>query len=404
MPRGQAAASSAAWGQPKRAHLVVGPRQAGKSTLIWHHLVAGDTPPIFVNAEHRIFREAAELPPLFLDWLRTMASRPSALFIEEAQHLEEAGLFIKGLVDLQVEFPLLVTGSSAYDLRARTHESLAGRATRTMLWPFSAQEALQRRPGEPPGVLRQRMTHVVTRMAVRGGYPAVWLSPDSARDELILLYEAFIIRDASDLYRVPDTAPFRRLLRLAAGQIGSLVNLSEWGATVELDRRKVGQYLSMLEDAHIVRRVEPFVGGKRAELKGTPKLYFVDNGLRNMVLGDLSPWEARPDRGALFENFVFTELSKQLPWLSPLRYWRSAGRAEVNFVIEHQGLRIGVEAKSTAHGRKRLSRSALSFIRAYRPHEFWIIHLGETRVETLDRVQVRWLHPVDLAEALAQIE
>ena len=399
IPRTQAGLRTDAWTRHNRAHLVVGPRQTGKSTLIWRHLLGLQKPPVVVNAEHAIFREAAQNAPLFLDWLRTIAPHPQALFIEEAQHIEEAGLFIKGLVDLRPGWPILVTGSSAYDLRARTRESLAGRASRATLWPLSAEEILERRDGEPSGIVHHRMSEILQRHLVFGGYPSVWLANGSAETELGELYEAFVIRDASDTYKIPNTAPFRRLLRLAARQIGNLVNFSEWGAIVELERRKVAQYIALLEEAHVVGQVDPYVGGKRAELTGTPKLYFADNGLRNIILGNLTSWEVRPDQGPLFENFVFAELRKHLPRLTPIRYWRTSGGAEVDFVIEHANQLIGIEVKVQARA-PRLPRSVRSFINVYKPSAFWIVHLGSSHRDTLDQTAIQWMHPDELVPTL----
>lgn len=78
--------------------------------------------------------------PLFLSELEELIEEPRTLLLDEAQHLSEAGLFIKGLIDRRYPRPVLATASSSWRLGARTRESLAGRASRTLLLPFSLAE------------------------------------------------------------------------------------------------------------------------------------------------------------------------------------------------------------------------------------------------------------------------
>ena|GEM_PF-4663720 len=63
-----------------------------------------------------------------------------------------------------------------------------------------------------------------------------------------------------------------------------------------------------MEESHLVKLVRPFVGGKRAEITSTPKMFFLDNGLRNFLFGGFTAVNQRADCGALVENLVFAEL------------------------------------------------------------------------------------------------
>jgi uncharacterized protein len=99
IPRQASARASERWSELDRAHLVIGPRQAGKSTIIWAHLAARGEPALFIDCEQALVRAWCRSAPLFLGDLEKLAPRPVTLFFEEAQHLDEAGLFFKGLVD-----------------------------------------------------------------------------------------------------------------------------------------------------------------------------------------------------------------------------------------------------------------------------------------------------------------
>lgn len=345
-----------------KAMLVIGPRQAGKSTWVWHLLSREGGGVLFVDCELHRFRQWCRDPGAFLEDLRQILPHPPAVFLEEVQHLDEAGLFIKGLIDRRIPCPLIVTGSSSYHLSARTRESLAGRARRARLLPFSLEEICEDLDEHADAGIRQaRIDERLGRHLTVGGYPRVWLS-DAPETELAALVEAFVIRDASDLYRLRRLDAFRTLLKLAASQIGSVVNLSEWASIAGVSVPTVSEYLQLMEESHLLVRLPPFAGGKRVELTSSPKLYFVDVGLRNQLVGDLSPFQYRTDRGPLLENHVFSELHKAMPFAGSLNWWRTRAGAEVDFVVSEGQRRVGIEVKASPLRRPMLTRGARSFI------------------------------------------
>lgn len=114
---------AARWPAEGKAHLLVGARQGGKSSLLWHWFVQNNRPPLYLNAEEYLIRDWCTSPTLFVQQLADVSPTGMPLFIEEAQHLKDAGLFIKGLIDNRLERPLFVTGSSSFHLHAKTRES-----------------------------------------------------------------------------------------------------------------------------------------------------------------------------------------------------------------------------------------------------------------------------------------
>lgn len=399
IPREAQASSSGRWGEKNRAHLVVGPRQAGKSTLIWSHLAGIGAPALFFDCEQFLVREFCRSAPLFLSELGELVDQPVTLFFDEVQHLEEAGLFVKGLVDRHVGVPILVTGSSSFHLAARTRESLAGRATRTRLLPFSLGEVTQDLAESPTAVRQEKLERRLARHVVFGGYPEVWKS-DQPEFLLADLVESIILRDASDLFRIARPDAFRRLLQLAAAQVGSLVNVSEWAGVLGLSRDTVAAYLEILEHGHVLHRLPPYVGGRRAEITRRPKVYLIDNGIRGHLVGSFAPLRERPDAGAAMENWVFSELWKILPLDAGLYYWRSSSGAEVDFVISRGDTLAGIEVKAGHLGRPRLTRAVRSFIEAYRPRSFLFVSADLEHSESVGTTRVEWVTPASLASAV----
>jgi predicted AAA+ superfamily ATPase len=401
IPRDVSSMVGERWAEANRAHLVIGPRQAGKSSLLWAHLAGRGEPVLFVDCEQALVQEWCRSAPLFLADLEDLLPRPVPLFFEEVQHLEEAGLFLKGLVDRRVAVPLLVTGSSSYHLGARTRESLAGRATRTRLLPLSFGEACQDLEGKPPLVAEQLRAERLDRHLTFGGYPAVWLSE---RPDLLLAdqVEAVILRDASDLFRIGRPDAFRKLLSLLATQVGSPVNLSEWAAILGISRDTVASYLEILESGHVAVTLPPFAGGRRAELTSRPKIYLVDTGIRNRLVHDFNPPGERADAGPLLENWVFTELWKGLPDGATLHYWRSASGAEVDFVVARGAVTVAVEVKVGRGRRPLFPRAAHSFVEAYRPRALLMVQAEVAHRQRHGETEVRWLSPQEVAAAVRQ--
>ncbi len=360
--------------------LVIGPRQSGKSTLIWHHLQESPSPFLMINCEESSCRDLCKSPALFLKSVEDIAAPVPGLFFEEIQHLPDAGLFLKGLADLKPGVPVFVTGSSGYHLRDKTRESLAGRASRHLVLPFGMAELLPK--GLAPAVAEDKARLVWSDLLMWGGYPDVVLSTDK-QDILAHLTEAFVLRDASDFYRIRRPDAFRRLLSLAASQIGNLVNFSKWAENLGISVNTVIEYVSLLEESHLVKLVRPFVGGKRAEITSMPMIYFLDNGLRNLLFGGFAQVHQRADYGALVENLVFTELCKHTkPLLDMVFFWRSGSGAEVDFVIRTNKKLTAIEVKSASLRKPKVSRSLRSFIHAYKPDK--VLVLNESLTESLE--------------------
>jgi len=163
-----------------RVVLVVGPRQAGKSTLIWKTLAEKGQPALLLNCEDPSVRTWLRSPSLFLADLEELAPDATALFFEEVQFLPDAGLFLKGLVDLRTGKEIYATGSSSFDLEAKTRESLAGRARRHLLLPLSIAEvdAAMSDEGRGTELRRLELAEEIERLLVFGSYPSVHLSPE----------------------------------------------------------------------------------------------------------------------------------------------------------------------------------------------------------------------------------
>lgn len=373
---------SGKWGGKNKAHLIIGPRQAGKSTVIWKYLLESGLRVLYLNCEERLIKEWCASPSIFSDDVRGLLEQIDVIFFEEARHLDNAGLFLKGLVDIKIDKPILVTGSSSYHLHSRIRESLAGRATRTQVTPFTLEELTPAYGHPSESSWRKVAREVIGKQLCFGSYPEVWLSDDK-EGILYDLIEAFIIRDASYMFKVKHIGEFRQLLKLISWQIGNLVNYSEWSGIIGIDNNTTKHYVEILQESGIISIAEPYAGGKRSEITSSPNIYFCDVGLRNAFARQFSEIDERGDRGKLFENWVYSELRKLLPQDISIRFWRSKSGSEVDLVLLRGGKITGIEVKCAVLAKGKISRSSRSFIEAYKPERFFIVNRGfegETKI------------------------
>jgi hypothetical protein len=126
--------------------------------------------------------------------------------------------------------------------------------------------------------------------------------------------------------------------------------------------------MEILEETYITKYLPPFAGTKRSEIKSTPKGFFIDNGLRNYAVRQFNPLSHRTDKGALVENFIFSELVKDYQLAKEeFYYWRTKSGAEIDFVLTGENGVIPVEIKSGTAKPGLLSRSFHSFLETFSP-------------------------------------
>jgi len=389
-----------------RAVLIVGPRQAGKTTMIWHLLRQVMPDILYLNMEDPLLRTGPIDPVDVVELIQKDYAFVKAIFIDEIQHLVEAGLFVKGLVDARLDRQIWVTGSSSYDLRSKTRESLAGRVIRRRIMPFSVGELLRHTPQPNLPAEKQLCEQILLHQLVFGSYPSIYQSEPNDEKIMLLndLVEALILRDASDLFKIKRVDAFRKLLTLLAGQTGSLLNMSELASICNIDVGTITSYIQLLEESHIVKKLLPFAGGKRREITGAPKVYFIDNGIRNHLLNNFSTeLDLRIDKGQLLENWAFSEIHKTLPFQASLKFWRSKAKAEVDFIIEYAGKVYALEVKFASLKSQKVSKSVWSFIEAYQPEEFIIVNMSLDSSIALKKTKINFITPYELIKWLNTI-
>ena len=139
-----------------------------------------------------------------------------------------------------------------------------------------------------------------------------------------------------------------KLLQALALQLGSEVNYNELSQLVGINKVTVQKYIDILEKGYIVFRLNSFSRNIRNEIKQNRKIYFYDNGIRNMIIGNFNQLDLRVDKGALWENFLVSERRKQNIYkdtFTKMYFWRTKQQQEIDFVEESNGKVTGFEFK-----------------------------------------------------------
>lgn len=379
--------------------MVTGPRQAGKTTLLQHVDAELEQDSVFLSFEDREMLEVFENDVKTFE--KMYVRDKQVVFIDEFQYAKEGGQKLKFLFD-KTGKKFVVSGSSSLELRGDVGKYLVGRVFMFDLWPFSFEEFVRVRGGRLGELLgegreavnkvldfevkelgsggiksesmQKRLTNLLYEYVVWGGYPRVLQAESREEKELVLknILETYLLKDIKDLLGLASDRELMELARFLGVQMGNVVVYKELGKAAGLSFKQVKRHLTILEETFVLDRVRPFFRNKKKELVKSPKVYFVDTGLRNQLIGNFSDLSLRGDKGALFENYVFGQLARR-GW--EVKFWRTKAKAEVDFVVEREGKLMAVEVKMGLVDNK-VGKSLYSFIEKYSPERVLVITDG----------------------------
>ena len=347
---------------------LTGPRQSGKTTLA--RMAFPQSP--YVSLELPSERSFALDDPIAF-----LARYPDGVILDEIQRAPELLSYIQVVVD-EDSTPgrFLLTGSQNLGLLDSVTQSLAGRTALVQLLPLDLDEL--RRFSNAPGDLNSVLwSGAYPRIHDRRLDPAEWLESYTA---------TYVERDVRTVLNVGDLEALQTFLRMCAGRVGQLLNLSSLASDCGISQPTARRWLSVLEASFVLFRVSPFHGSFGKRLMKTPKLYFYDSGLAASLLGIERPDQLahHPLRGGIFECWVASEILKahfHRGRRPRLFFYRERGRLEIDFLIETGTDLIALEVKA---GRTPSS----SFFGAFRLFEQRLAERGDARWRLSRRIVV----------------
>lgn len=383
---------------------IIGPRQAGKTTFI--KFIASELEGQKKKVKFITFekREDLELFQDSLEDFKDLISGYQYAIIDEFQYAKDGGQKLKYLYDTtKVKF--IISGSSSLELTFQTGKYMIGRLLDFQLSPFSFREFLSFRDKELHRLLERRvntdslfnfdiksgfgeqinkrLVEKLEKYVIYGGYPAVALSATEQEKKKTLagIVENYLLKDVKGLLNLATEDELIKLSKFLASQIGNMVKYEELSSASRLSYKETLKHLNILEKTFIVKLIRPYFTNKRTELTKNPKSYFMDLGVRNFLIDDFRPLQARNDSGAVMENYAYN-LLQNLGMASGLKYWRTKSKAEVDFAIEKQQNIYPIEVKYAS--KKIVGKSFYSFIDKFKPKTGIILtkdYLGEEKIK-----------------------
>lgn len=388
----------------KELCLVTGPRQAGKTTLLLllkEYLDRKNEKTIFLNLDIESDRQFFTSQESLIRKIKLeIGDTEGFVFIDEIQRKEDAGIFLKGIYDMNLPYKFIVSGSGSVELKEKVHESLVGRKRIFELSTVSFEEFVNYKTGykysnkllEFFEIDMEKTNHLLDEYLSFGGYPRIVLE-DLLEEKVKLIneiYQSYIEKDIAYLLKIRKTEEFSNLVKLLASQIGSLFNLSEVSRTLGISQKTIKDYIWFLEKTFILQKITPYFKNIRKEITKSPVFYFYDLGLRNYSIGLFG--HLSQDKGFLFENFVFNILKEKYQYSSgAIDFWRTKDGAEVDFVIDLGAAQIPIEVKYRNLKRPEVSRSFMSFIEKYKPQNGYIVNLSMEHVLDIKKTKVYFI-------------
>jgi predicted AAA+ superfamily ATPase len=353
--------------KPQKVTLLLGARRVGKSMLIESLLQNYRRSYLYLNGEdedtHQLLAQRT-----VSNYTRVLKGN-DLLVIDEAQGIPDIGKKLKLMIDSFKGLKILVTGSSSFDILNISGEPLTGRSITVYLYPIWQ------------GELKENALQIKQNLddrLVYGSYPELWhlKTSDDKKHYLSDLVNSYLLKDILILDGLRNASVVFSLLKMIAYQIGKEVSYNELGNSLGISKNTVEKYLNLLTKVFVLYKVSAYSNNLRKEISKSQRWYFVDNGIRNAVIGDFEPMALRrdDDKGMLWENYLFMERLKRntyKKYTPDYYFWRTYDQQEID-LVEVKTKRI--QAFEFKYSSKKIPKKPIAFAKAYPDAGFEVIN------------------------------
>ncbi|MEW5694027.1 MAG: ATP-binding protein [Candidatus Hydrogenedentota bacterium] len=334
----------------KEIIVIHGSRQVGKTSLLHYiidnHLkkISSDTNIFYFDLEDFYFLDLCNsCCDDVVSYLKAKGGdfdKKIYLIIDEVQYLNNPSSFLKLFNDkFNKQIKLIVSGSSSFLIKKRFKDSLAGRILDFELFTLDFEEFIQFKglrynlKDDLPEIIHNEIKKLYTEYIIFGGYPACCLEPSLEKKEMKLkqLINTYIKKDIRDLAEIREIDKFNDLLKILASQTANLLNILELSNTLGISKQTIQEYIFLLENTYIIKRIRPFHKNIRSELTKMPKIFFEDTGLANILAN--KTFFLKID-SSLLENSIYSELRKNIN-SEDIYFWRTNKKQEIDFIIDY---------------------------------------------------------------------
>ena len=304
------------------------------------------------------------------------------LFIDEIQYLEKPSPLLKLLIDHHSYIQLIVSGSSSFNIKSKFSDSLVGRTVDFEIFNLSFSEFLRFKnivydlSSELPEFQLKKIKELYAEYMFFGGYPKIVLENSVEKKEKYLqqIIDTYIKKDIRDLANIKNIKKFNDLLKVLSSQSGQLLNVAELSRKCNIAVQTIESHLFLLENTYIIKLVSPFSTNSLVEVIKSPKVFFYDTGLLQMLQ---SKKLQRTDQGSVFETSIFSELVKKFGQ-EKINFWRNKNQNEIDFILQKRDGILPIEVKNNFRNFRKTPMSF--FCEKYKLKDYKVVSIeGEKR-------------------------
>jgi predicted AAA+ superfamily ATPase len=352
-----------------KSFFLFGPRGTGKTTWIksnfsealYFDLLGFD---LYNDLLARPGRLENLIPPGFQNWI----------ILDEIQRIPELLNEVHRLIE-NFHYKFILTGSSTRTLRKKGVNLLAGRALTYRMYPLTVVEL-----GD---------SFCLKKSLAWGHLPAI---PSEKNPDLFLkaYVQTYLREEVLQEGLTRNLGSFSRFLETASFSQGSVLNISEIARESGIERMRVKNYFSILEDLLLASFLPVFTRRAKRRMISHPKFYYFDVGIFRTLrpMGPLdSPQEAE---GSGIETLCFQELSAVNDYYNyeyDLYYWRTSNGVEVDFILYGPKGLLAFEIKRSGRISKKDLNGLKSFANDYPEAKLYMLY-GGSRQEYADNISI----------------
>ena len=381
----------------KKISIILGPRQVGKTTILkeLHRKLGG----VFLDIDIFSNYEKVSTYEKFINFIQLKGYKKNQkeffyVYLDEFQRYADLTIIMKNVYDHHDNIKIYASGSSSLLIKSAIQESLAGRKQITHLYSLSFKEFLffkekndlleeienikKIERGEYYKLIPEVFKYL-NEFLIFGGYPEVTLSKTNKEktEALRNIFDLYIKKDLVNFLRPAMIDSAYSLIKQLAINNGSMANYSNYGMKADIDTKTVKSYIRLLKETFLVVQLSPYFANKNKEITKTPKIYFLDNGVRNYFLNNFNEMELRNDAGTLFEGFYISEIIKSGENTDDIKYYRTKIGDEVDIILDRVSEIIPIEIKYKKILKESDARGLKKFMKEYKTPAGYLVSLGE---------------------------
>jgi len=350
----------------RKISILLGARQVGKTTLLkaLFEELSKNNKCLFLDIDILSNYEKVSTYELLLSTIKVSGYDENQkeyfyLFLDEFQKYPPLTKIMKNVYDNLRNIKIYASGSSSLTIKNEIQESLAGRKSITNVYPLDFEEFLwfkqnkkiidnyqniRKLKGDNLYNSLKEYNELLKEYMIFGGYPDVVLAQNKEDKMKVLdsIFDLYVKKDLVDYLKISKILEMKKLIEFLAVNNGQKIKYEEISKLTTFTFKEIKNNLEILKETFIIEILKPFYTNKNKEIVKIPKIYFLDNGVRNYFIKNFNEMNIREDSGFLFEGIVLSELIKNN--MVEIKFWQDKNETEVDFILERNGL-TAIEVK-----------------------------------------------------------